>query len=221
MLIESFAPVPLKLLPDSALLVLGERTHLVAADIHLGKSAAFRANGLPVPEGDTARDLARLAKLIRVHRPDQLVIAGDLFHAPAGANSSLMEELADFTQEIGIPFSLVTGNHDRRIRGLPTSIGTSDHLDLCGIRIVHSPEDAVHGMPTACGHIHPVLRIPDGRKTSLRLPCFHLSGNRLTLPAFGSFTGGHIVHPGKGDRFFVSHRDEVIEVPGSLITRAR
>lgn len=218
MIIENFSPVPIRLLPDSALLVLGDEKHLIAADIHLGKSAAFRANGLPVPEGDTARDLARLAMLVREHRPDQLVIAGDLFHAKSGSTGALMVALTDFTAEIGIPFVLVTGNHDNKVRFIPDIIQQSDHLDLCGLRIVHNPEDAAEGMPNICGHVHPVLRIPDGRKTSLRLPCFHLCGNRLTLPSFGSFTGGHIVRPGKGDRFFVTHRDAVIEVPGKLIS---
>lgn len=221
MLIEDFAPVPVHLLPDSALLILGEEKYLVAADIHLGKSATFRANGLPVPEGDTTRDLARLAKLIRLHRPDQLVIAGDLFHARAGFTAALLAELMDFTELIGIPFTLVTGNHDQKIFGLPENFPQHSHLDLSGIRIVHRPEDAAADMPSICGHIHPVLRIPDGRKTSLRLPCFHLSGNHLTLPAFGSFTGGHCIRPGKQDRFFVTHRDAVIEVPRALITKAR
>lgn len=221
MLIEDFAPVPVQLLPDSALLVFGEKKHLVAADIHLGKSATFRANGLPVPEGDTARDLARLTKLIREHRPDQLVIAGDLFHACTGFTATLLAELMDFREQIAIPFTLVMGNHDQKIRSLPEDFPQHPHLDLSGIRIVHKPGDAASDMPSICGHIHPVLRIPDGRKTSLRLPCFHLSGNQLTLPAFGSFTGGHIVRPGNGDRFFVTHRDTVIEVPRALIADAR
>lgn len=219
MLIEDFAPVPLRLLPDCALLILGEDRHLVVADVHLGKSASFRAHGLPVPEGDNARDIARLAALVRQHKPDQLVIAGDLFHADAGMSDSLMQDVIDFIEEISIPFVLVSGNHDNRIRNIPETILRADHLDLPGLRIVHKPEDAPHGIPTICGHIHPVIKIPDGRKTSLRLPCFHLSPAHLTLPAFGSFTGGHIVQLEKGERFFVSHQNEVIEIPGKLITK--
>ncbi|OYV00284.1 MAG: hypothetical protein CFE26_24210, partial [Verrucomicrobiales bacterium VVV1] len=37
---------------------------LIVADVHLGKSATFRAKGLPVPEGDNEHDLGRLAALI-------------------------------------------------------------------------------------------------------------------------------------------------------------
>jgi len=217
MLIDDFATVPLLLLPDSAVLITGDEPVLIAADLHLGKSASFRAHGLPVPEGDTSRDLERLDDLVKQHNPLHLVIAGDLFHAESGLTKALLAELASFTERIGIPFTLVSGNHDRKIRGIPESLRQLDHLDISGIRIVHNPEDAAGHMPNICGHIHPVLRIPDGRKTSLRLPCFHLAGNCLILPAFGSFTGGHIVRPAKGDRFYVTHRDGVIEVPGKLI----
>lgn len=220
MLIEDFANVPIRLLPDRALLILAESTHLVLADVHLGKSAAFRAHGMPVPEGDDARDLARLAALVRQHRPDQLVIAGDLFHADAGVTGALMQEVIDFTEAIGIPFVLVSGNHDKKIRSIPKSLTQTDHLDISGLRISHKPEDIPEGMPAICGHIHPVLKIPDGRKTSLRLPCFRLHAQMLTLPAFGGFTGGHIVRPGKSDRFFVIHQDEVIEVPKQLILKS-
>lgn len=217
MRLETFSRLPLRLLPDAALLVLGEETHLIAADLHLGKSAAFRAHGLPVPEGDTARDLTRLTKLIEEHRPDHLLIAGDLFHADAGSGDGTLDTFMAFLDAIAIRFTLVTGNHDRKIRRMPPSISQVCHLDIDGLRIIHKPEEADEGMANLCGHIHPVLRIPDGRNTSLRMPCFHLSGNVLTLPAFGSFTGGHIVKPAKGDRFFVTHNGAVIEVPNELL----
>ena len=37
---------------------------LFVADVHLGKSAAFRAGGVPVPRGTPSDALLRLAKLI-------------------------------------------------------------------------------------------------------------------------------------------------------------
>ena len=36
---------------------------LFIADAHLGKAAAFRAGGVPLPAGTTADDLSRLARL--------------------------------------------------------------------------------------------------------------------------------------------------------------
>lgn len=209
----------IRFLPDSALLLEREKKYLIAADLHLGRSATFRAHGLPIPEGDTARDLARLTTLIREHQPEHLIIAGDLFHAASGFTDELLDTVLKFTDEIAIPFTLVQGNHDAKIKALPPLLKEFDHLDLGSIRIVHKPEDASPDHFNICGHIHPVLKIPDGKKTWLRLPCFHLRGNVLTIPSFGSFTGGQIVKAQPADRFFVSHREEVVEVPMELLSR--
>jgi hypothetical protein len=37
----------------------------------------------------------------------------------------------------------------------------------------------------------------------LRLPCFHFGAHCGVLPAFGDFTGMHVVRPEAGDRVFV------------------
>jgi len=211
------SPHNIQLLPDHALVVGKVQRCLVVADLHLGKSAAFRASGLAVPEGDTARDLSRLSKLIEAHSPDQLVVAGDLFHAESGQTEETITEFTRFLERTKVPFTLVKGNHDAKIRNLPDNLHQLDFLDLEGIRIVHKPEHGGEELFNICGHIHPVIRVPDGRNTALRLPCFHLRENILTLPSFGSFTGGHVVKPRKHDRFFVTHLNEVIELPEKLL----
>ena len=66
-------------------------------------------------------------------------------------------------------------------------------------------------------HWHPVAKIADGKRTSLRLPCFLLRRNVLVLPSFGSFTGGALVDREEGDRLFVAPGDRVIEVPEKLL----
>ena len=45
------------------------------------------------------------------------------------------------------------------------------------------------------------LRDVDG--TQHRFPCFHVGVRHAVLPAFGTFTGGHTIHPVRGDRVFV------------------
>ena len=54
---------------------------LVIADVHLGKSATFRARGIPVPEGSTFEDLDRINSLIALYNPNSLIIAGDFVHS--------------------------------------------------------------------------------------------------------------------------------------------
>ncbi|MGJ8633584.1 MAG: ligase-associated DNA damage response endonuclease PdeM [Luteolibacter sp.] len=219
MLLPDLAGHPIQLLPDSSLLILADKKYLVAADIHLGKSATFRAHGLPIPEGDSEKDLTRLLSLVSEHSPDHLVIAGDLFHAASGFTIDLVTRFTSFIQEIEIPFTLVKGNHDKKIKYLPSEIAQPNHLDIADIRIIHDPRDTSRDHFNICGHIHPVIRIPDGKKTCLRLPCFHLRENILTLPSFGTFTGGQPASPTRQDRFFVTHMGNVIEVPEQLLEK--
>ena len=203
----------LTLLPEGAVYLMDSAT-LVVADLHLGKSAAFRAKGLPVPEGDTARDLGRARTLVEKHGAARLVVAGDLFHAPSGITPELEAALDGFLDAIGIPVTLVLGNHDVKLRSIPARLECVRELDLGnGLRIVHDPADAVGGDFHLCGHYHPVVKIPDGKRTWLRFPCFFNRGNHLVMPAFGTFTGGAVVHPEAEDRVFLALRDQMIELP--------
>lgn len=207
----------IRLLPEGVVFLTDTAT-LVLADVHLGKSAAFRAKGLPVPEGDSARDFQRLLELSARHHAAELVIAGDLFHAPSGITPELEDALGEFLESIGIPVTLVIGNHDSGVSNLGVNLRAVPHLDLGDrVRVIHDPADASGDLMHLSGHWHPVVRIPDGKRTSLRLPCFLLRGNTLVMPAFGSFTGGAIIRPEVGDRIFVALRDEVIELPDRLI----
>jgi len=216
-LLFPFSDHSLALLPEGAAF-LSESATLIVADIHLGKSAAFRARGLPLPEGDSARDIARLGALCEKYQAAQLVIAGDLFHALSGITPELETALAEFLTTLAIPTTLIVGNHDLKLAQLPTLLHPVSHLDLAqGIRVIHDPAHATAERLHLAGHWHPVVKIPDGRRTSLRLPCFLARGNTLVLPAFGSFTGGAILKPQPQDRIFVTLREAVIELPPTLL----
>jgi DNA ligase-associated metallophosphoesterase len=208
----------LALLPEGAALLTDSST-LIVADIHLGKSAAFRAKGLPVPEGDSARDLGRLLDLAKMTNASLLVIAGDLFHSPTGITPELEAALADFMNRIGIPVTLVVGNHDIKIPQLPAGLRSVPHLDIAeNLRVIHDPAHVSGKRLHIAGHWHPVVKIPDGKRTSLRLPCFLFRDNTLVLPAFGSFTGGAILDAKPDDRVFVALRDQVVELPAALFS---
>ncbi len=207
----------LQLLPEGAV-YLADSATLVVADLHLGKSAAFRAKGLPVPEGDNARDLGRMQALVEKLGAARLVIAGDLFHAASGITPELHAAIDAFLDFIGIPVTLVLGNHDAKIRGIPPRLHPVDQLDLAaGLVVIHDPAHAVGSALHLCGHLHPIVKVSDGKRTSLRFPCFLKRGNSLVLPSFGSFTGGAVMHPQSDDRIFVALRDKMIELPQNLL----
>ncbi|MCW1886449.1 ligase-associated DNA damage response endonuclease PdeM [Luteolibacter flavescens] len=214
-MILSILDQTLALLPEKAVL-LPDHT-LVAADIHLGKATAFQAKGLAIPEGDSDADLNRLRILCEQVRATRVVINGDLFHSPAGLTKEIERLLETWLFTIGIPVELVIGNHDRKLPRLPDCLTVLPFAEHAGIHLVHDPADAPDDRPVVAAHWHPVARIADGRRTSLRLPCFLLRRNVLVLPSFGSFTGGAIIDRQDDDRMFVAPGDRVIEVPGKLL----
>lgn len=203
------------LLADRALML--DDSILVLSDTHFGKSASFRARGVPIPEGDTAEDSARILKLVSLHSPQRLIVVGDFLHAPEGKTPSILASLTEFFAQLPCGTDLVMGNHDLRAGALPKDwpIEIHDTLQLDDLLFVHDPEDAPKNTFSVCGHLHPVARLKDGKNTSFRVPCFWLRPNRLILPSFGSFTGGAIARPEAGDRLFVPVRDKVLEIPES------
>lgn len=136
------AGAPLWLTPEGALWWPGAQT-LVVADVHLGKSASFRALGLPVPGGELEEDLGRLAALVARHEARRLLVLGDLVHAAAGLDRAVVGEVAAWREGLGAELWLVPGNHDAHVEALPRSWGvfvTGEVLDEGPWRFVHAAE---------------------------------------------------------------------------------
>src|SRR5687768_1975535 len=75
-LVTNLAGERVELLASRALLWPAQAT-LFVADVHLGKAAAFRAGGVPVPRGATGADLQRLSALVASTGARRLVVLGD------------------------------------------------------------------------------------------------------------------------------------------------
>jgi DNA ligase-associated metallophosphoesterase len=175
------------LLAEGAVWWPGGRT-VFAADLHLGKGAAFRAQGQAVPAGSSARTLARLQALVATHDAAQLVVLGDFWHGADGMTPALLAAVAAFAERITT--LLVLGNHDRRIHppGLPLQ-AVNGNLSLGPLIAAHDPPPP--GTPgfTLAGHWHPAVRMGSRAGDSLRRPCFVRYPHALVLPAFGGLTG--------------------------------
>jgi len=101
----------LQMLPGGALF-RPAREQLVIADVHLGKAASFRAQGIPVPEATTGENFARLDRLLSITAARQLVILGDLSHNALGRRKIRDPWLAWRGQHAALDVVLVPGNHD-------------------------------------------------------------------------------------------------------------
>ncbi len=185
------------LLPEGAVFEPASST-LWVADVHFGKAASFRAAGVPIPSGTTARNLERLTGLIAGMKARRLVFLGDLLHGRAGNTERLRSRIAAWRAfHADVEMTLVLGNHDRSTRTLPGELGleTMEEGSLIGeVAGAHHPmprEAAfVAGALTLCGHLHPCIRLFGPGRDALRLRCFARQGRQIVLPAFGEFTGG-------------------------------
>ena len=202
---------------------------LLVADLHLGKAATFRRAGIPIPEGSAQGDLARLEALVRDHDVARVLVLGDLLHAASGCTPEVVAEFRAFRDRLTTTaVILVLGNHDVAARRLADELGLDEcvsALDEPPLRFVHiaaaaaaaADDDEATTTATAiglvvAGHVHPrvKLRAPSGDRLADR--CFHLDDRVLTLPAFGSFTGGHAVEITDSARVWLARDDAVLEV---------
>lgn len=182
---------------------------LLVSDLHLGKAETFQRSGLPVPSGHAASDLERLSRLAETTNAAKLYILGDLVHAKSGLTDALVAEVQAWRTGFPADIHLISGNHERHAGQLPESwdLEATPDLEWRGLLLVHQPQETA--APHVCGHVHPVVNLRSALE-ALRLPCFVLEPTRLTLPAFGSFVGGHALKLAQDRQLFAVADGEVI-----------
>lgn len=172
-----------------------EKTIFIA-DVHFGKDATFRSASLWTPPGATQDNLSRLSALLRTYRARRLVILGDLFHSVHAAET--VPAIRRWrNRRPGCEVFIIAGNHDRHAGNIARECGfqmEAEGFPLGPWTLRHHPAQTSPGF-TLCGHIHPVATLQGQGRQRLRLPCFLVSSTQCTLPAFGAFTGGHVVRP--------------------------
>ena len=202
----------LTLLPQRALFWRAE-SMLVIADIHFGKAASFRAQGIPVPRGTTTENLDMLTMLLAASGAENVLFLGDFLHARHAHAAATMAALRAWRDRHGdLALTLVRGNHDSHAGDPPAALGITvvDEPHRIGPFVfAHHPQSHPDGYVLA-GHVHPVYRLA-ARGDALRLPCFLFGKDSGLLPSFGAFTGGHPVAPAAGERLFLVAPDQVIE----------
>jgi uncharacterized protein len=211
-----FKEQDLHLLPQKAI-YWAQQKALLIADLHLGKVAHFRKEGFAIPQTAGYKNFEVLEALMGGQWPvEKILFLGDLFHSTANHEWALLEEW--ISQYPGVEMILVKGNHDI----LPAAaysqgrIKVVDSLQMGPFSFAHHPVEAGkedQGTYTFCGHLHPGARLSGGGRQQLTLPCFWLGRYQGVLPAFGSFTGLHIIKPSQGDRVFVVAGERVMQVP--------
>ena len=171
-----------------------DKKMLLIADVHLGKVAHFRKHGAPIPANAAYKNLEELTEISNFFQPETICFLGDLFHSKAG-------------------IILISGNHDIIPQYLYQEIGVKiyDALIIEEFLFTHHPTPT-EGLFNFYGHIHPGVHLRGVGRQYLRFSCFYKSVNSLILPAFGNFTGKHILKPSKNDEVFAIVEGEVIQL---------
>jgi len=221
----------IRLLPGFAAYWVERRTLLVA-DLHLGRSGAFRASSLALPTGSDADDLRRLSAHLLATSAERVIILGDLFHDRAGMTADTRALVDDWLTNAPAEVWLVEGNHDRRCR----PYGLSAPLRICPNAIIDGPFQFTHdpqptanangphhpssehseapGAFTICGHLHPGVTLKDAAGCRHRAKAFWRREHSLVLPAYGALTSHAAVPDEPNSRLYPVTNDEVLELPG-------
>ncbi len=206
------------LLPERAFFWAKEKL-LGFSDVHIGKAESLQGFGIPLPAGTHREDLKKITDLIRTTGAQQVFILGDWIHARNSWTADIHQDLEKFfLQHQQVRWNLLLGNHDRgsakKLARLP--------LIVLPDETPHGPFVFSHGHTAQgsrnkslfCiqGHHHPVVQIREGAM-KLRLPCFVVEKNQMTLPSFGNLTGGHPILRQNGRRIFATTGKILFEVP--------
>jgi DNA ligase-associated metallophosphoesterase len=188
-----------------------EQKALILSDLHIGKTAHFRKNGIALANQIMKNDLERLSILIEYFQPEKFLVVGDLLHA--GDNSDVDEFCTWRSQYPDLQFYLIEGNHDRISKTLESKLCLNvktKSLELNDFVFVHDFEKKQPKLQIT-GHIHPGFMIYSAVK-KIKLPCFVVTDNQLLLPAFSEFTGLDTKNLPKNGIFYVFTDAEIYEI---------
>lgn len=165
-----------------------EASALILSDLHLGKTAHFRKNGIPLPSDIILEDLKRLSNLIDHFNPEKIIVVGDFLHA--GKNSEF-EIYKNWKLEFpALKIILVKGNHDRILEKHFLELEISEIYSIYKENeFTFSHEDLKNESQfVISGHLHPGVVLQSSTR-KLKFPCYVVTENQLILPAFSTFTG--------------------------------
>lgn len=195
-----------------------EEKSLIIADLHFGKTGHFRKSGIAIPQNIYKEDLQRLVSAVQNFKPQQLIITGDLFHSKANKELDLFLKWRNDLSSLKI--HLVKGNHDILPDEWYEKAGFEVHQqkwefqDFCFMHDPCDPDQRSKQTMTYSftGHIHPAISLRGSARQSLRFPCFYFKKNYSILPAFGKFTGTHLITPEEGESAYAIAGNRIIQV---------
>ncbi|WP_432222315.1 ligase-associated DNA damage response endonuclease PdeM [Flavobacterium sp. TMP13] len=187
-----------------------DKNILLISDVHLGKVAHFRKNGIGIPEEAIYENFSRLSSVLALFNPLKVIFLGDLFHSKINNEwNYFVEWKSNYAQQM----ILVEGNHDIIDSQYYSELNIEIHSELIidDFLLTHHPTEK-DGFFNFCGHIHPGIKLKGLGRQFLSLSCFFRKPNQLIFPAFGEFTGNAYLIPSANDQVYAITKEEVIAI---------
>lgn len=193
--------VSMKFLTNEPALLLGRGRGkvLVIADLHIGIEHEFWKSGIRIPSQiDRMRE--RIERLLRLTKPQRLIILGDLKHKVPGLSWQELREVPEFLNSINkmVRLEVAPGNHDPGLKGLvpDIKIHPSSGLLLGDYYLLHGhtwpSQEFLGAKQVIIGHNHPVIEFRDRLGYVWREPVWIRTGmdRKKILAKFGKLPGG-------------------------------
>ncbi|MDZ7710390.1 MAG: ligase-associated DNA damage response endonuclease PdeM [Roseovarius sp.] len=163
------------------------RNLICVSDLHLGKALRrARAGEPPLPPYETRDTLTRLESDLRRTGATTVICLGDSFDDTLAALALPAAEKLWITRlQAGRRWVWIEGNHDPG----PVDLGGAHLAELPSppLTFRHIAHPGQSG--EVSGHYHPKMRLAL-RGQSISRPAFLIDGDRVILPAYGTYTGG-------------------------------
>jgi putative SbcD/Mre11-related phosphoesterase len=187
----------LRITNDRCALLLRSNT-MVLGDLHLGIEASLELEGLQLPRAQEGTMRERLTAAVDAHRPERIVVLGDLKHEFSRNLDQEWQEVRGMLEHMRsmAEVIVVRGNHDNYLANITSRLNVEmvDQLEVDGFHLSHGHIPSM-SRPLIQGHEHPSVRLFDGVGGYLKLPAFlHFPKDGiLILPAFSPLAGGNDV----------------------------
>jgi len=182
----TLAGASLVALPSGAL-YWEARNLICVSDLHLGKALRrARAGEPPLPPYETRDTLTRLESDLRRTGAGTVICLGDSFDDCEAARAlPEAEKLWVARLQAGRRWVWIEGNHDPG----PVDLGGTHLAELPAPPLTFRHIARLGQSGEVSGHYHPKMRL-SLRGQSISRPAFLIDGDRVILPAYGTYTGG-------------------------------
>lgn len=157
-----------RIIPSEPALVLeGQKRHLVITDLHIGFEGNLAQNKIYVGKNTTLNEsIEKIESIIKSQKPDDLILLGDIKSGISRILKNEWNEVPEFLSKISkkTEVILIPGNHDANIsRLVPEGVTmiSSIGMVLENVLLTHGhtvpSENFSHVEKIVMGHVHPVF----------------------------------------------------------------